>query len=99
VVNALSEWLEVKVDREGRRHEMTFERGKKSSDLKVTGKSQRTGHGSHLQGGLQIFPDIEFKYEILQKRMRELAYLNEGFTSSSRTSAPASAMNSNTIRA
>jgi DNA gyrase subunit B len=78
VVNALSEWLEVKVDREGRRHEMTFERGKKSSDLKVTGKSQRTGTEVTFKADSQMFPDIEFKYEILQKRMRELAYLNEG---------------------
>jgi DNA gyrase subunit B len=78
VVNALSEWIEVKVDREGKRFEMTFERGKKSSDLKVTGKSTRNGTEVTFKADNQVFPDIEFKYEVVQKRMRELAYLNEG---------------------
>jgi DNA gyrase subunit B len=78
VVNAVSEWLEVKVDRDGKRHEMTFERGKKSADLKVTGPSNRTGTEVTFKADSQIFPDTEFKYEVLQKRMRELAYLNEG---------------------
>jgi len=78
VVNALSEWIEVKVDREGKRYEMTFERGKKSSDLKVTGKSTRNGTEVTFKADNQVFPDTEFKYEVVQKRMRELAYLNEG---------------------
>jgi DNA gyrase subunit B len=78
VVNALSEWLEVKVDREGKRHEMTFERGKRASELKVTGKSNRTGTEVTFKADGQIFPDTEFKYDVLQKRLRELAYLNEG---------------------
>jgi len=78
VVNALSEWLEVKVDRDGKRHEMTFERGKKSIDLKATEISNRTGTEVTFKADSQIFPDTDFKYEVLQKRMRELAYLNEG---------------------
>jgi DNA gyrase subunit B len=78
VVNALSEWLEVKVDRDGRRHEMTFERGKKAAPLTATTKSNRTGTEVTFKADIQIFPDVEFKYEVLQKRMRELAYLNEG---------------------
>jgi DNA gyrase subunit B len=78
VVNALSEWLEVEVAREGNVHHMEFERGKKASDLKPIGKATKTGTKVTFKPDSQIFPDIEFKYEILQKRMRELAYLNEG---------------------
>src|SRR4051812_7234872 len=78
VVNALSEWLEVEVSREGQVHHMEFERGKRSSELKVIGRSNKNGTKVTFKPDGQIFPDIEFKYEVLQKRMRELAYLNEG---------------------
>jgi len=57
---------------------MEFERGKKSSDLKVIGKSTKSGTKVSFKPDTKIFPDIEFKYDVLQKRMRELAYLNEG---------------------
>jgi DNA gyrase subunit B len=78
VVNALSEWLEVEVSRDGKIYHMEFERGKKSSDLKVTGKSTKTGTKVTFKPDEKIFPDIELKYEVLQKRLREVAYLNEG---------------------
>ncbi len=78
VVNALSEWLEVEVSRDRKVHHMAFERGQKSSDLKVIGASAKTGTKVTFKPDHKIFPDIEIKYEILQKRMRELAYLNEG---------------------
>jgi DNA gyrase subunit B len=78
VVNALSEWLEVEVSREGKLYHMEFERGKKSSDLKVIGTSPKAGTKVTFKPDKQIFPDIEIRYEVLQKRMRELAYLNEG---------------------
>ena len=78
VVNALSEWLEVEVSRDGKVHHMEFERGKKSSDLKVIGSRDKTGTKVTFKPDKQIFPDVEFKYEILAGRMRELAYLNEG---------------------
>ena len=78
VVNALSEWLEVEVSRDGKIHHMEFERGKKSTDLKVIGKAPKTGTKVTFKPDNQVFPDIEFKYEIIQKRARELAYLNEG---------------------
>src|SRR2546423_12179973 len=74
VVNALSEWIEVEVSRDGKVHHMEFERGHKSSDLKVIGSRSPTGAESTFKPHSQIFPEIEFKYEILQKRMRELAY-------------------------
>jgi DNA gyrase subunit B len=78
VVNALSEWLEVEVSREGQVHHMEFERGKKASTLHVIGKSDKSGTKVSFRADSKIFPDIEFKYDVLQKRMRELAYLNEG---------------------
>jgi DNA gyrase subunit B len=78
VVNALSEWLEVEVSREGKVWHMEFERGKKSSDLKVIGSSSKTGTKVTFKPDNQIFPDIELRYEVLQKRMREMAYLNQG---------------------
>src|SRR5688572_24852660 len=78
VVNALSEWLEVEVSREGQTHHMEFERGKKASDLKVVGKSNKSGTKVTFKPDNKIFPDVEFKYELVQKRARELAYLNEG---------------------
>ena len=78
VVNFLSEWLEVEVDREGQRHHMEFEKGKKASDLKVIGRSNRTGTKVTFKPDAAIFPDTDFKYEILSNRLRELAYLNEG---------------------
>ncbi len=78
VVNALSEWLEVEVSRDGKARHMEFERGKIASELKDIGKAAKTGTKVTFKPDHQIFPDVEFKYEILQKRARELAYLNEG---------------------
>jgi DNA gyrase subunit B len=78
VVNALSEWVEIEVSREGNTHHMEFERGKKSSDLKVIGKSSKSGTKVTFKADTKIFPEIDFKWEVIQKRARELAYLNEG---------------------
>ncbi len=78
VVNALSEWVEIDVSRDGKVHHMEFERGVKSADLKVTGKTSKTGTKVTFKADKQIFPDIEFRYDVLAKRMRELAYLNQG---------------------
>src|SRR6185436_3874424 len=78
VVNALSEWLEVEVSREGKVHHMEFERGKKASDLKVIGKAGKSGTKVTFKPDEEIFQDIELKFDVVQKRARELAYLNEG---------------------
>jgi len=78
VVNALSEWLEVEVCRDGNVYEMTFERGIKAEELKVVGKSKKTGTRVTFRPDEQIFPDISFRHEVLAGRLRELAYLNEG---------------------
>ena len=74
-VNALSEWLEVQVHRNGKVHEMAFDRGEKRHDLKVTGDTDRTGTQVTFFPDDQIFSTIEFQYEIVSKRLRETAYL------------------------
>ncbi|MCD4824983.1 MAG: DNA gyrase subunit B, partial [Phycisphaerae bacterium] len=78
VVNALSEWLEVEVCRDGEVYQMTFERGKKVSDLKKIGKRKKSGTKVAFKADHEMFPDFAMRYEVLATRLRELAYLNEG---------------------
>ncbi len=78
VVNALAEFLEVEVSRGGEVHHMGFERGHKTQDLKVIGSREKTGTKVTFKPDPQIFPDVNFTYDVLAKRFRELAYLNEG---------------------
>src|SRR3954447_26863958 len=78
VVNALSEWLEVEVSREGKVHHMEFERGAKTSDLKVIGSRPQNRTKVTFKPDSQIFPNTEFTYEVLANRLREMAYLNQG---------------------
>ena len=78
VVNALAEWMEVEVCRDGKVHAMGFERGAKTSELKVVGKRQKTGTKVTFKPDPQIFSDTTFEYERIVVRCRELAYLNEG---------------------
>ena len=78
VVNALSEWLDVEVSRDGELYHMEFERGRKKSDLKKIGQRKRTSTKVTFRADPEIFPDIAFRYELLAQRLRELAYLNEG---------------------
>ncbi|HTV47873.1 MAG TPA: DNA topoisomerase (ATP-hydrolyzing) subunit B [Phycisphaerae bacterium] len=78
VVNALSEWMDVEVCRDGKVFTMSFERGKKTTELKTIGKRQKTGTKVTFRPDPQIFPDVTFDYERIVARCRELAYLNEG---------------------
>lgn len=78
VVNALSEWLQVEVYRDGKIYSMRFERGKKVTELEELGTTKRTGTKVTFKPDPQIFPDINFRYETIAARLRELAYLNEG---------------------
>ena len=80
VVNALSEWLEAEVCRDGNVYFMEFERGQRSSELKTIGQRKKSGTKITFRADGQIFPDVEFRYETLANRLRELAYLNEGVT-------------------
>jgi len=78
VVNALSEWLRLSIRREGKLHQMEFRLGETVAPLKVTGKSERRGTEVHFLPSKDIFGRIEYHYEILAKRLRELAFLNSG---------------------
>ncbi len=77
-VNALSEWLEAEVKRDGKVHHMRFKRGKTASKLEVIGKAKGTGTKITFKPDSEIFPVIEYKYDILANRLRELAFLNRG---------------------
>jgi DNA gyrase subunit B len=78
-VNALAEWLKIDIWRDGKHHQQSYSKGKPTSDLVICGDAKRTGTR------LQFYPDIEifdqtqiFSFEILSKRLRELAFLNPG---------------------
>ena len=75
VVNALSEWVEVEVHRDGKIWRQTFERGQKSSELAELGPSKKHGTTVRFKADSEIFETSEIVYEIVHKRMRELAYL------------------------
>lgn len=78
VVNALSEWLEVEIYRDGKIYRQRFERGIKVTDLKVTGKAMKTGTKITFRPDPIIFQEINFENEIIVRRLRELAFLNRG---------------------
>ncbi|RKY30937.1 MAG: DNA topoisomerase (ATP-hydrolyzing) subunit B [Candidatus Omnitrophota bacterium] len=78
VVNALSDWLEVEVKREGRMYHQRYERGKTVSKLTVIGKSATTGTKITFKPDKTIFSKIDFSYDVLSQRLRELAFLNKG---------------------
>ncbi len=78
VVNALSIYLEVEVYKDGQIHYQTFEKGQKTSDLKVIGKTKKTGTKVHFKPDTSVMDSDNFVYEILKRRLRELAFLNKG---------------------
>ncbi|NLN64609.1 MAG: DNA topoisomerase (ATP-hydrolyzing) subunit B [Clostridiaceae bacterium] len=80
VVNALSEWMEVTVLRDGKQYKQKYERGKPVTKLEIVGESDSTGTITTFKADPQIFDEIEFDYDILLKRFRELAFLNRGLT-------------------
>ena len=77
-VNALSEWLRLTIKRNGKVHEMEFRRGERLAPLAVTGDTEESGTTVHFLADPEIFDDIEYHYEILAKRLRELSFLNNG---------------------
>ena len=80
VVNALSEKLEVWVDRDGKRHHMGFVRGDTKSKLEIVGKAKGTGTTVWFKPDSEIFTETRFDFGILASRLRELAFLNKGLT-------------------
>jgi len=77
VVNALCEWLKVEVHRDGKRHTMTFAYGDIKEPMKVEPASDKTGTSIEFMPDPIVFQDSDFKYETLENRIRELAYLND----------------------
>ena len=78
VVNALSEKLELYIERDGKKHFVEFVNGETKTSLKVTGKSKNTGTKIIFLPSKDIFSSTKFSFSIIQKRMRELAFLNKG---------------------
>ncbi len=78
VVNALSEWLEVEIRRGGERHHQRYERGVKASELKVLGPSSERGTLVTFRPDSQIFTELDYNFDTLSARLRELAFLNKG---------------------
>ena len=78
VVNALSEWLEVEVKREGKVYYQKYERGNPVTELKVIGTSKATGTKISFKPDDQVFDELEYSFDTLEHRLRELAFLNKG---------------------
>jgi DNA gyrase subunit B len=78
VVNALSEWLRLTIRRGGMAHQMEFRNGETIAPLKEIGSTERRGTEVHFMPSAAIFGNVEFHYDILAKRLRELSFLNNG---------------------
>lgn len=80
VVNALSEWLEVEVKRDGQIHHQRYERGLTKTKLTTIGSTKKTGTKVTFKADKQIFSKVEYSFDFLSNRMRELAFLNKEVT-------------------
>ena len=78
VVNALSEWTEVTIQRDGGIFQMSFERGKTVKSLTRIGDSKKTGTKVRFLADDTIFETLDYEYEVLEKRFREMAFLTKG---------------------
>lgn len=78
VVNALSEWLEVRVCRDGKIHQQRYERGKPVTAIEIVGEAKGTGTKTSFKPDFQIFEEINFDNDILIPRLREMSFLNKG---------------------
>ena len=80
VVNAMSEWLTVRVHKDGKIHEMKFSRGHITQEMKIVGKTDRSGTEVTFQPDPELFDTLVYDYETLHERMREEAFLNAGLS-------------------
>jgi len=80
VVNALSEWLELEIWQNGHVFEQRYERGKPDAPLKSTGITKRRGTKVRFKPDGQIFETLDFSFDVLAQRLRELAFLNKGLS-------------------
>ena len=78
VVNALSEWLRLTIHRDGKTHSMEFRVGGPVAPLKVIGETSKRGTEVHFLPSKEVFGLVEFHFDILAKRLRELSFLNNG---------------------
>ncbi len=78
VVNALSDWLKLTIRRNGKVHQMEFRQGERVSPLRITGETDRRGTEVHFLASTETFGLVEFHFEVLAKRIRELSFLNNG---------------------
>lgn len=78
VVNALSEWLVAEVHKDGKVYSQRYEKGVPTSDIKVIGETKETGTRVQFKPDETIFDEVDYKYETLEYRLRELAFLNKG---------------------
>ncbi len=93
VVNALSDWLELRIWRNGKEHIARFERGDTAEHLKVVGDcGDRTGTEVRFLASTDTFSNLEYSFETLEKRLRELAFLNSGVRILLRDERPAEAL-------
>ena len=77
-VNALSQWLRLNIRRKGKLHHMEFRKGERVKPLEIVGDTDKRGTEVHFLADPEIFGKVEFHYEILAKRLRELSFLNNG---------------------
>jgi len=78
VVNALSEWLRLTIRRDGQVYFVEFKHGVTVAPLRVTGKTERRGTEVHFLASTETFNTVEYHYDILARRLRELSFLNNG---------------------
>lgn len=78
VVNALSDWLRLTIRRNGQTHQMEFRKGERVEPLAVTGITDRRGTEVHFLASADIFVNVDFHFDVLAKRLRELSFLNNG---------------------
>ncbi len=88
VVNALSDWLEVDVHKNGHIYHMAFSRGEKTEDMRVIGTTDHTGTVVRFHPDPEMFDDTVYDYETLHVRMREQAFLNAGLRISTKDERP-----------
>jgi len=80
VVNALSEYIDLEIRRDGKVYHQVYQRGEAKSRLEVTGKTKHTGTQVRFKPDSEIFETINFSFDILSQRLRELAFLNKGLS-------------------
>ncbi len=80
VVNALSEYIDLEIRRDGKVYHQVYERGEAKTKLEITGKTKHTGTQVRFKADAEIFETIQFSFDLLSQRLRELAFLNKGLS-------------------